>query len=369
MRRNIPQTDAPIATEIVADIADDFATDSETVQEIVDAAQELWAHDFDLNREQFVVAETEEIIITLSEWGFSEEADQLLGDYGPTLDINGALEDDLGAILSQAHHAAFDTAAVRSITGYDRQQVTGATSANYPRIIRKPEDAKPTTGAVDVDYRIQYEHGYERPYNFVARATATVSGDYGTLEIERTYRGCPDDNADESRDEIHMSSEARHVESDTLVNDAIETWSIEEQLPPKRGRVIPGDDDLRRFVYENHVGDIEQEYEAIRDTIHICEECGAYPSDHVKVEQRPTYNVDPSVPDSMCNHCYASMLTEITALSQQEAEVYALKESSLSHSQIADALGGLSKSQVGTVMSRVRDKQSQSERTAELISA
>jgi hypothetical protein len=51
-----------------------------------------------------------------------------------------------------------------------------------------------------------------------------------------------------------------------------------------------------------------------------------------------------------------------------------LKESGLSHAQVADALGGLSRSQVGTVMGRVKDKvqkaeseQKRAQRTVELI--
>lgn len=113
-----------------------------------------------------------------------------------------------------------------------------------------------------------------------------------------------------------------------------------------------------------------------------CAECAemisadseAYPSDHVKVDQRSTRQFDPSTPDTLCNHCYASLLTELTKLSQQEAEVYALIESGLTHRQVAAALGSVSRSQVGTVMGRVKDKRSKAEqereqakRTAELI--
>lgn len=368
MRREIPQTGAPIATEIIEETADRFGTDSETVQEIVDETQVLWAIDIDLNREQLVIGENEDIMITLSEWSFNEEANQLLEDFGPTLDIDEELEDEVSSILSHAHHAAFDTAAIKSIVGYDSQDVTGATSTQYPRIIRKPVDAKPTTGAVDVEYRIQYEHGYKQPFYFVVQAHATVTGEYGTLNIERTYRAIPDGHADEPNDELRVSSDAHHVESDTMVNGWIETYSLSDQFPHKRGRFQEDDDDLRRLVYDNHTANFEQEYRDMQHSINICEECGAFPDGHdVHVEQRSTNLFDQSVPDEMCNHCYAQLLTEMTALSTQEAEVYALKESGLSHRQVADSLGGLSKSQVGTVMGRIRDKKEQSERTAELI--
>lgn len=362
MGRNIPQTGTPIAANIVENVANDHDIDTETVQEILDAVQECMGHFIDEYRDDAqIVAETDEILITLSEWGFREEARDVRERTSTVFD------EELSTIISNAHHAAFKSATFRALTDMSSQDATGATSTQYPRIIRKPEDAHPPTGDLDVEYRIQYEHGYEAPYNFVARATAEVSGEYGTLDIERTYRAVPDDNSAESRDEIIVSSEATHAESATIVSDSIETWDIREQIPYKSGRFTEYDDDLRRWVYDNHAADFEAEYEEIARTIHICDECGAYPSDHVKVEQRSTLQFDPSALDVFCNHCYADLLGDITALSRQEAEVYALKESGLSHRQIADALGGLSKSQVGTVMGRIRDKQERSERTAELI--
>lgn len=374
MVRNTPGTGAPISDDIVGDVADEYDLDTDTVRDILDTVQEGMEPFISEYREQQVVAENEDLLITLSEWGFKEEAKAAREEIDA--DLNEWVEDELATIISKAHHAAFRSASFRTLTGFSEQDVTGATSAAYPRIIRKSDDAKPTTGDVDVEYRIQYDHGYQSPFHFVARARAAVEGDYGTLRIERTYRAIPDDTSEESTDEIHVTSESHHEESETLVNDYTETWSLNKQFPNKTGRIDEYDDDLRQWVYDNHTADFEQEYRDMRDSLDICQECGAYPDSEngIHVEQRPTNQFDPSTPDMLCNHCYGGFLTEATTLSNQEADVYALKESGLSHAQVADALGGLSRSQVGTVMGRVKEKRQKAEdeveqakRTSELI--
>lgn len=374
MARNIPEPGAPISETITADVADEYDLDANTVQEILDTVQEGMEPFISEYREHQVVAENEDLLVTLSEWGFKEEAKAACEEIDA--DLDEWVEDELATIISKAHHAAFRSVSIRSLTEFSEQDVTGATSAAYPRIIRKPDDSKPTTGDVDVEYRIQYDHGYESPFHFVARAKATVEGDYGTLQVERTYRTIPDDMSEEASDEIRVTSESHHVESDTLVNDYIETWSLTEQLPDTPGRIDEYDDNLRWWVYENHTADFEQEYRDMRDSLDICQECKAFPDPEggVFVEQRSTHQFDPSTPDVLCNHCYGEFLAEATTLSNQEANVYALKESGLSHAQVADALGGVSRSQVGTVMGRVKEKRrkaedelTQAKRTSELI--
>lgn len=374
MARNIPETGAPISENIVEDVADEYDLDTDTVREILDTVQEGMEPFISEYREHQVVAENEDLLVTLSEWGFKEEAKAAREEIDT--DLDEWVEDELATIISKAHHAAFRSASLRTLTGFSEQDVTGATSAAYPRIIRKSDDAKPTSGDVDVEYRIQYDHGYESPFHFVARARSTVEGDYGTLKIERTYRCIPDDTSDEPADEIHVTSEAHHAESDTLVNDYVETWPLTEQLPDTPGRIDEYDDNLRWWVYNNHTADFEQEYRDMQDSLDICQECEAYPDseNEVFVEQRSTNQFDPSAQDVLCNHCYGEFLTEATTLSKQEADVYALKESGLSHTQVSDALGGLSRSQVGTVMGRVKEKRQKAEdelvqakRTSELI--
>lgn len=374
MAQDISETGAPIAENIIDDIAHEYDTDAKTVREILDTAQEDMAQFTAEYREQQVVAETDELLITLSEWGFKEEAKAVRQQIG--IELDEYLEDELSAILSNAHHAAFSSVAIRSVTGFGRDEVSAATSAAYPRIIRKPDGAKPTTGEVGVEFRIQYDHGYVSPFHFVAHTRATVEGDHGTLEIERTYEALPDDNSDEPRDGIAVSSEAHHVESETLVNDYIESWSLSEQLSSDLVTINRYDDELRYWVYANHTADFEQEYRDMVDSIQICQECGAHP-DHeagFHVDQRASNQFDLSSPDVLCNHCYAAFLAESTTLSQQEAEVYALKDSGLTYSQIADAQKSISRSQVGTVMGRIKKKREKAEdelqtakRTAELI--
>lgn len=372
MGRNIPQTGAPIPEDIVEDIADNYGHDPELVKDLVETSQADMEEAFEEYRDATVIAETESLMVVLSKFHFREEAKWAIKQI--EADVDDSLEEDLPSILSEVHHRAIKLGAVRAITGYSSQETTNALSANYPRIIRKPEKAKPTTGSVDVEYRIQYEHGYQAPFHFVARASADVEGEYGTLRIKRTYRAIPDDNSDEDRNEIHVTSEATHVESDTLVADWTDTWSLDDEIHTGPGRIDEYDHALRHWVYENHTADFEVEYEAIERTIQICDECGAYPSAHVKVEQRPINQFDPSIPDTMCNHCYAEFLAGLTMLSQQEAEVYALKESGVSHRQVSESLPNVSESQVGTVMGRVRNKKAKAEeereqakRTAELI--
>lgn len=374
MARGISENGAPISETIVEDVADEYDTDAETVRAILNTAQEGMEQFIGEYRESQVVAETDEFLITLSEWGFKEEAKDVAQEIDADLDTH--VEAELTSILSQAHHAAFGSTAIRMITGFDRDEVAGATSASYPRIIRKPDDSNPTTGDVDVTFRIQYDHGYKQPHHFVARARATVEGDHGTLQIERTYKALADDNADEPRYQITVSSEAHHVESDTLVNDYVETWSLKEQIAGDILTLDRYDHRLRWWVHQNHTGDFEQEYRDMRDSIETCQECGAH-TDHdagIHVTQRASNQFDPSTPDVLCNHCYAAFLEESTTLSQQEAEVYALKDAGLTYSQIADSHGGVSRSQVGTVMGRVKTKREKAEeelqtakRTSELI--
>lgn len=371
MGRNMPQTDAPIATEIVEQIADEFDHDTDDVAMILDGVQMMFKEAFGYQRDHRVVAETDELLITLSEYHLRNETDEVAYEF----DLDDELAHDAANIASRAHHEMFKSTEIKRIMGYSDQDATGALSTKYPRIIRKPEHEQP---ADNVEYRIQYERGYDRPYHFVARANATVDGEYGTLKIDRTYRAIPDGDSDADRDAITVVSETTHEESDTLVQDHVDEFSIDEQLrvteSPTAPPITEETPKLRNWIFENHTADFEFEYEQIEKTVPICDECGAYQSEHVHVEQRSTKQIDPSIPDTMCNHCHAELLAGLTMLSQQEAEVYALKESGVSHRQVEESLPNVSESQVSTVMGRVRSKKAkaakereQAQRTIDLV--
>ena len=86
-------------------------------------------------------------------------------------------------------------------------------------------------------------------------------------------------------------------------------------------------------------------------------DCGAF-EEHdggVYVDQRPTYGFNPARKDTLCNHCFAAGITDATLLSRQEAEVQALKNSGLSHTEVSDSLG-VERSTVGTIVGRISDK-------------
>lgn len=270
------ETDTPIDDDIIADVADKNPDiDVSTVKRALDAAQTAMADDFNLYRDPAVVAETEDILITLSEYDLSEEV----------AEFDDETADELETVVSQAHRAAFRWTEYRKIAGFDRRAATDALSKDIPhhyaRIIRKPARVKPTMGDVDVEYRIQYNHGHEQPrpslnwmplpttqydhnheqlFQFIARARATLTGGDGTLEIERTYRAVPDADSDEPSNDIQIQSESTHVASDTLVNNSNESRSLTETFPWIQDQINPHRDDLRRWVYNDHTEDFEQEY-------------------------------------------------------------------------------------------------------------
>lgn len=99
-----------------------------------------------------------------------------------------------------------------------------------------------------------------------------------------------------------------------------------------------------------------------------CMECDAEPNPkyNTYVEQRPTNQIDPSMPDMLCTHCWEGYLREHTGLSAQEAQVASLKSSGLTHGEVADATA-TDRSQIGTVVGRIRDKLEQARRTTALV--
>lgn len=260
-------TEAPIAEDIIADVADDLRHDTETVAKVLDVFQRAAAEEIELYREARVCAETEDVLVVLDEFAYGDEIG-IMDEFTDDERVLDLLADDVDApvwdIVSRAHHAAFKSADYQIITGFSRQESVGALSQNSPTIIRKPDETKPTTGAVDVECRIQYDHGYVKPFHFVARTQATVEGDDGTLDIERTFRALPDDNSDEDSDAILVHSETTDRGSDTLVNDWNESFSLADAPIHTRGRINPDNSDLRRWVYDCHTADFEQEY---RDAI------------------------------------------------------------------------------------------------------
>ena len=374
MGRNTPadgegSTVAPISDDVIESVVEDMDYDvgPETVRTILDAFQADASEAIDLYRESpsRVVAEDADVLVTLSKWDYSDEIDQLLDGRFDELAANALGVDPsirrevVFQAVSYAHHSEFESAQGRTLTGFPKQDVTGATATQYPRVLRKPDEAKPATGDQDVSYRIRYEHGYERPWNFVAHADATITGDMGTLRIERGYRAIPDDDSDEEPNVVHVWSESTHVESHTLVSDYNDTFTFDEfgVNSEQKGRVDQFDADLRYGVYQNHTADFEVEYEQLDDVIQSCEECGAF-EEHdggVYVDQRSTYGFNPPRKDTLCNHCFADLVHEITLLSRQEAEVHALKDSGRSYSEISDTIG-IERSTVGSVIGRISDK-------------
>lgn len=268
-QKTTTETDAPISDHIVADVADDLGHETETVAAVLDAFQQTVVDAIDMYRELRVCAESEDVLIVLNERGYGEEID-MMDEFTDDDRVLELLEDDVDApvwdIISRAYHAAFKTD-YRTTTGKSRQESVGALSQCYPIIARKPDESKPTTGDVDVDYRIQYEHGYTKPFHFVARAYATVEADGETFDIERTFRALPDDNSDEDSDAIQVWSETTHRESDTLVNDWSEPFSLDDAPVHTRGRVRADNSDLRRWVHDCHTADFEQEYRDARKVL------------------------------------------------------------------------------------------------------
>jgi hypothetical protein len=268
MAQKTAKVDAPIAEYIIADLADEYEIDADTAREILDVVQVGMEPHISEYREQQVVAENEHLLVTLSQYGFNEEAKAAWNKIDA--DLDEWVEDELATIISKAHYNAFRSAPLRILlTNFTEQQLSVATSGSHPRIIRKPNDAKPTTGELDVEYRIQYGRGYEQPFNFVADAQATVKGDDGTLQIDRTFRAIPDDRSEEPCDEIRVTTESKHVERDILVSLHTESYSLTEELPDTPGRVDEFDDNLRRWVYTNHTGGFVQEYWDMQDYLRI----------------------------------------------------------------------------------------------------
>lgn len=372
--QTVPKVGAPIATNVVTEIADEHDVETDTVRKILDTAQEGMESYLTEYREDTVAAETEDILITYSPRGYTEEKKQVISKINEDLDDH--LEDSIYDILLHAHFAAFESSRITYLTKFGRDDLAAITGSAFPRIIRKPEDSKPTTEDLDLSLYIHYDKGGVSPYSFVTQAQATVTGQYGTLEINRTYKALPDSRSNRPRDEILVSSEATHVDSDTLVIDDTESWSHEKELPESNTPIDRFDYRLRYWTYRNHITNIDSEYHNLHDLIPLCQDCGTY-TDHnagIYVTQRSSNEFDSSTPDVVCNRCYAEFLADSTMLSQQEAEVYALKDAGLSYSQIATAHGEISRSQVGTVMGRVKKKRKQAEedlktvkRTSELI--
>jgi DNA-binding CsgD family transcriptional regulator len=374
MGRNTPadgegRTVAPISDDVIESVAEDmdYDVDPDTVRTILDAFQTDASEVIGLYREgdSRVVAEDADVLVTLSKWDYSDEIDQFLdGRFdelaADALGVDPSIRREVVfQAVSYAHHSEFESARRRSLTGFPKQDVTGATATQYPRVLRKPDEAKPAAGDQDVWYRIRYEHGYERAWNFVAHADGTVTGDMGKLRIERTYRAIPDDDSDEEPNVVRVWSEVTHVESHTLVSDYNDTFTFDEfgVDSDQKGGVDQFDADLRCGVYQHHTADFEVEYEQLDDVIQSCENCGAF-GDHnggVYVDQRPSYSFNPARKDTLCNHCFAAGITDATLLSRQEAEVQALKDSGLSHTEVSDTLG-IERSTVGSVISRISDK-------------
>lgn len=375
MGRDIPvdgggSTVAPISDDTIEAVAEDMDYDvgPDAVRSIVDAFQTDASQVIGLYREgdSQVVAEDEDVLVTLSKYDYGEEIDQFLdGRFdelaADALGVDPSVRREvIFQAISYAHHGAFGSAHYRTLTGFSEQDVTGATSASYPRVIRKPDEAKPTAGDLDIDYRIQYDHGYEHPWNFVGRASATIHGDMGTLPIKRTYRAIPDDDGDWAN-VVQISSKTAHTETETPVDESIDEFTLEEfgVETGHKGRVDQFDSDLRYAVYENHTADFEAEYEQLDDVIQTCEECGAFEDVnngvHVNQRQRPSYGFNPARKETLCNHCFADFVDATTLLSRQEAEVHALKHSGCSHREVSTALN-MDQSTVGTVVRRISEK-------------
>ncbi|ELZ96558.1 hypothetical protein [Haloferax sulfurifontis] len=357
----------PINADVVAEFAEMHNTTTAVVDAVLTAAQDDLSHYVAEIREDAsqTVAEDESTLVVLDGGHlWNDVAKEIRND----IDADEHVLNSLSSILGGTHDRQFKSFGGRKLTGYGKQQAVNALSTADGVFIQKaePEDS---AGDVDVAWRIRHDLGYKQPFNYNAEAIATVTGDKGTLKITRTYCAIPDDMTDEDRDAIIVDSEARHVESDTLVDERRETWSMSKQLYETGGRRDQYDSALREWVYANHTGDFGAEYDLLDDALATCDECGAFPEHDagVYVDQRPTNNFAPDRKDTLCNHCRANFLAEHTMLSQQEAEVYALKESGLSHSATADALD-ISKSQVGTVFARIFDKKlATAERTVELV--
>ncbi len=367
MGRSFPANGAPIGEQELENIADSYGHDSEDVRTLVEIAQEQMGEMVGMYYDGQVVGETESWLITLASHHFRDEVDEAIHAYEG--EVGDQLEEDLPHILSEVQHTAFESSAGQKITGYSEQEAANAISANYPRVIRKPEDERPTFEDIDVEYRIQYDKGYQAPYHFVARAWVTISGVDGTLVQHRAVRAIPDDSSDEPRDEIVVSADDSHKESDTLIDDYISRHSIDDQLMGDSSLVDEYDIGLRWWVHELITADFQLAYESIEDSLPLCDNCRAWPhhASGVWVEQRDTHQFDPSVPDTMCNICYAQVLEAETSLSGQEAEVAAAMESATSHSAVANAVGGIDENHVGTVAGRIREKIERAQRTDDLV--
>lgn len=355
----------PINAEIVADVAEEYDVDADVIDTVLTAAQDDLAEFVDDMRDDASqnVAEDESTLVLLDGGHLWTDVANAIG---ADLDAPEHVRENASMILGAAHDRQFKSFEGRALTGFDEQRAVNALSAADAVFINKPE-AEDSYGDVDVEWRIRHDVGYEQPFHYVAEATATVTGELGTLEITRTYRALPDDTSGEDHDAIHVDSEARHVDSDTLVNEYTETWSIDKQLSGTRNRDA-FDSDLRAWVYANHTTDFEVEYEAIKETVPLCDNCNAFPAHDsgVYVSQRPTKQFNPGRKDTLCNLCRATFVAEHTMLSRQEAEVYALKESGLSHRETGEALA-ISKSQVGTIVGRINDKRKRAEQTVNYV--
>lgn len=341
--------DAPISDVAAADAADGTAFDADEVRDLCERAQAVLETDVDLMRDwdRGPVYEDETRIVWLEPgyvWG--DVADEIAP--GEDRDVRG--------VLVASHDAQFRRD--RGKWHWTDRDITDALGASDAVLVAKPDpDDEFGSGddALDAEWTIAYGQDRRAPFNFNAVATLELAGDHGTLRVERTYRALPDHNSAEPRDEAVASTTLRHVESDDLLDDHTDRFSVPRVVDATTDQFDAG---LRQWVRNHHLADPEAEYQVVAETVLLCQECDAYPEPDagIHVEQRPTRQFGGDAADVVCNHCYAAFLADATLLSDQEAQVYALRESGLSYSDIANAIDGVSRSQVGSVMGRVERK-------------
>lgn len=88
-----------------------------------------------------------------------------------------------------------------------------------------------------------------------------------------------------------------------------------------------------------------------------CQDCGRNDSDGVYVGAAGHYG-------PVCNECWTTFLRQETVLSEREAEVAALKDMDLTHSEIAETLD-IEKSTVDTYAGRIMKKVQRAHRTVD----
>lgn len=366
MGRYTPGSGVPFTKSTIDRLAGEFDCPQDIIEKFLEIEQEGMGEAFEDYREHRVVAETEGLLVCLSEDSHRQEAEDVRDVYRG--DLPDHADDRLAELLSTAHRKRIKSDKLYSITGFDSQEMSGVLSSNTPRVIQKPDSARPSFEDLDAEYRIQYERGYEAPYHFVAKGVATVSGDLGDLRVHQTYRALPDGNSDRDSDVIHVETESEHTGCSILVDESTEEFSTAggDVLPEAPHPIADRAKKLRTWVCEHFMDTIPTAYGLVEEAIPICEACGAHPDEYVYVTPRQTRRFDPSDDDTLCSLCYTDILAEITTLSEQEAEVVALKDSRLSQEKISEIMGR-STSHIGTVMGRVRSKQEEAHQTADIL--